>query len=255
MVHKMKYRFLPCIALSALIITTIPDSRGELLFYEGFDYAADSPLEGMAAALGASTAWAQSGTDGTVTITSESLEYEGLKTSGNAVLLTPETGSVQGRISLDATAKIKNSSVYFVSFLAQKLNDGTRTFALILSTTTGDGAKSLYLGQPSGGTNWAFGEDPGRVMTGPQFSNSPTPTLFVVKIDVAQKTAALWLNPTVGEPLPDSPYLSTTLGNPNAVFDGILLQSGYSANGATTTIGVFDEIRVGTELSDVLPPR
>jgi hypothetical protein len=252
---KKSFSLLPCVAFLSLgLLSATPMAQATLLFYEPFSYTDDANLAGQKPPQGASAAWTRiSGDVGTGVIESPGLTYSGLSTTGNAALLTPTSGVIQYGINLETSAQINGSSVYYMSFLLEKDNTGTRTFALLLGNTGGTGAKALYIGQATGGNTWAFGEDQGTITSTGVSSNGENPSLFVLQIDIANQTASMWLNPALDAPFPNTPTLTANLSGTGFSYSSIRLQAGSTSGGNTTSIGFFDEIRIGTTLSDVLP--
>jgi hypothetical protein len=105
-----------------LMLSALPLSaaRGDLLVYEPFDYPAGSQLIGANGGIGFTTAWRNENVANSATIQAGSLAFPGLPTTGNSVLMTGQSNSLQifrDHINIAGT----DDTQTWISFIGQRL--------------------------------------------------------------------------------------------------------------------------------------
>ncbi len=245
-------------------------AQASLIAYEGFDYASTPPgtdgnltasggIEGLNGGFGFDGAWdefASTSTFGTgnraTGIAGPSDFASGNRvaplsyTDGNSNVL-PTTGN-QARTSfglrsvatrqLDGTYGNDGDTVW-LSFLAQVFdtNAPNRWSGIALGDNGG------YFGKPNNAANWGFAFNGASVAD--SGVESGTAVFFLARIDynAGLDDITIWINPDLdSEPtIASGTSTSQNLG----AFDEIILAGRYSAD--------YDEIRIGTEFSSVVP--
>lgn len=232
---------------------------GQVIAYEGFNYASGTNLNGSNGGTGWANAWSEPsfGTgnpDDNVpeTIQTGSLTFSGLVTSGNRVV----TG---GRFSYDirnlGTALGTTGTTRYASFLIRRdtagsdpTNNGPDYGGLVFGDE--HNPTSLFVGKPGGGTvaNFAMenGDGNGQVAsTRPETLGATA--LLVVRFDFAagNDTFRMYVNPAPGSAEPsvaDATKNNLDLGS----FVGVSISTGAAATWSV------DEIRLGNTFADVV---
>lgn len=245
----------------ALLLAASSPARGQVIAYEGFNYAAGSNLHMLNGGTGWGNAWSEPsfGTGNTSdlvpeTIQAASLTFSSLATSGNRVV----TG---GRFSYDirllGSPLGAAGTTRYASFLlrrdtagADPVNNGPDYGGLVFGDE--NFPNSLFVGKPGGGTvgNYALENGDGN---GQVSSSRPealgTTALLVVRFDftAGNDTFRLYVNPTPGgtEPsIADALKSDINIGS----FVGVSISTGAAATWSV------DEIRVGNTFADVVTP-
>jgi hypothetical protein len=236
------------ILLIIAMISGIRQSKADLLFYDGFDYT-PGILPGQNGGSGFSAAWVNGKNNPTVNSTG--LSFGNLTVSGGAV--TNSNGQATRTLSVPVTSTsdiVANGESIYISFL---VNEATSTpsyndLTLFNGTTEFLSIGSVYYNlNPS--PNYGF-RTSGTGLTGTGYVFSGTPVtndgthLLVMKLDYSlagSTQLSFYIDPT--SQLLGTPITQTVGGI--IVFDKIRIEM---AGGSS-----IDELRMGTNLSDVLP--
>ncbi|PAW77613.1 MAG: hypothetical protein B9S32_10035 [Verrucomicrobia bacterium Tous-C9LFEB] len=260
-------KIIPALAVCALTLAAYPATgHATLLAYESFNTTGN--LIGQATSTGFTSSWTQyvsgSGT-GTATVYADGLTYSGLLSQGGRAYVVPTgTGATGARASLTSSI---NSGTLYVSCLLN-VDEGLRYFGLALSTS--NAAEALVIGHNSGGANWTLsgGAMTGWTKAGTTTTNTndsgvayqyDTTTLLLLRIDFnasgASERVRLYVDPSTTASSTDDLtalvdcYTGTSV---NLDITGITLAAGYTSGVNTSSLVSFDEIRLGTDLGDVL---
>jgi hypothetical protein len=252
---------LRCIGVGLVMLVASSPAVGQVIAYDGFNYAAGTNLNGLNGGTGWANAWSEPnfGTGNPndnvpETIQAGSLSFGSLATSGNRVV----TG---GRFSYDirnlGTALGAAGTTRYASFLLRRDtvgpdpgNNGPDYGGLVFGDE--NNPNSLFVGKPGGGTlaNYALenGNGNGQVSsTRPEVLG--TTALLVVRFDftAGNDTFRLYVNPTPGEIEPSVADATKTDLN-IASLVGVSISTGAAATWSV------DEIRVGNTFLDVVAP-
>ena len=257
------------ILAGALTLGLSSTAGAALLAYEGFDYS-PGLLAGHTTPHGG-TGWSNnwtivSGTNDT-NVTSGSLGYTSgirtLVTSGNKI--SPQsvapTGTRDANLRTFDADGVGAGTTFWISFLGTQTPasgnsvDETSHAGVAIYSATGSlsGTPQIFLGKPSGGTNWGFDVSNPTSGNTVSFNVANQTHFFLTKIVMpatigGQMSISMWINPTLdGE---------SFLGTPNAT-------KNYTANmdpgrvqfstNANVTGFSFDELRIGETYADVTP--
>jgi hypothetical protein len=243
-----------------LVAATSP-AFGQVIAYEGFNYAAGTNLNGLNGGTGWANAWSEPsfGTGNPSdsvpeTIQAGSLTFGSLITNGNRVV----TG---GRFSYDirnlGTALGTAGTTRYASFLLRRDtigpdpgNNGPDYGGLVFGDE--NNPNSLFVGKPGGGTvgNYALenGNGSGQV-TSARPEVLGTTALLVVRFDftAGNDTFRLYVNPIPGGTEPSvADAIKSDLNIATLV--GVSISTGAAATWSV------DEIRVGGTFADVVAP-
>jgi hypothetical protein len=243
-----------------MLFATGTPALGQVIAYEGFNYAAGSNLNGLNGGSGWGNAWTEpsfgTGDPNDLvpeTIQTGSLTFGSLITSGNHVVTG---GKFSYDIRLLGSPLGTSGTTRYASFLIRRdtlgpdpTNNGPDYGGLVFAD---ENANSLFVGKPGGGTvgNYALENNGG---TGQVASSRPevlgTTALLVVRFDFAtgNDTIRLYVNPTPGGTEPsvaDATKTNLDLGS----FEGVSISTG-AANAWSV-----DEIRIGNSFADVVVP-
>jgi hypothetical protein len=231
------------VALSVALSFTmsLSTARGELLFSESFDYPA-GPLGGQGPPPGSppgQTGWTT--VSGNPQVVSTGLTYPHILSAGGATV-------IYGGNSDHAVANLSpvTSGVVWIGFLIE------------LSSGSDDGYATL---NPSGlvSPNPGFGvlfdsgvfgidNDTGGRHSFAYTSIAPsaTPQWLVVRLDFTAGSEMIYVNPTSGNTAPHA-RLRMSPEFQGAGFDQINLNAGFNLG-----VWIYDEVRVGTTLADIV---
>ncbi len=241
------YRCLGIVAVGAML-AWCSSAQATLIAYDGFDYTASQSVAGLAGGTGWSGAWG-SVAGGAISVTSPGSTYSGLNTTGNGVTVTPASGLTSSSRSF---ATINSGTVYF-SVLVDNTNGGTRVLGMRLFNNSTEVAS---IGMPNGVGTWSMWLFGNTVRSSTISTVSDVPTLLVLRVDFNvtgyNERIRLYVNPTPGAAEPVTASAEYT-GDAIAAINKIDLIAGYSNGVQTTTVGTFDEVRIGTAWGDVTP--
>lgn len=216
-------------------------STQALTLEEHFDYSDGDSLIGQNGGVGPwGGAWTLTGSsNASASLTSPGLDYPGLVTSGNKVLIdTLDQGITLSR-SLGAAFGAEGTTTY-ISFKAQDVS-GSRFFGLRLTEP------DFLMGQASFAANWSV-VDNGTAAT----SNDDTSleSYLVVRIDsvAGNDTATLWVNPDI--------TLAEAANTPDAVLSTTDIGTWSTINLVASVTGafqnndfIFDELVISSDAS------
>lgn len=222
-------------------------TRGDFV-YESFDYPSGDQLVQKSGGVGFSGAWSAGAYNAQYSlynVTTGSLAFGNLSTSGNSVR-TGTDNALNGIVRATSEYLVgNNAGTRFLSFLIRRDNtSGADNFGGLYI----DGSnRDLFIGKGGQQTNWGL-EERG-VSSGAQVSDVVATvgdtTLLVVKMVTGIQTDAftLYVNPTPGqgEPGSASATMNLDVGDANQI---------ALYNGGNYT---FDEIRIGDSFAEVTP--
>ncbi len=244
MLSSVKLRFCVSAFLTLCVGWSTSTAHAQLDVYDGFNYSTGT-LSGKSG--GGSLGW--SGTwSGANPVKSGSLADLNLQTTGNSVEAVG--GNTSSFRSL-ATTYGGNNQTLFLSFLARVdpttgSQPGTSYGGISLFNVT----EELFLGIPSGATDWGMVDDPG---TGPYGLSTTTANitthLLVYELQYSNTGTVnllMFMDPTPGATSPGTPV--AFLANQAAfTFNQVRIQSG-----STLDVDV-DELRIGQTFGSVVP--
>lgn len=234
-------------------------SKGQLPFYEPFNYTPD-PVLGLWTQ--SSAAWLRINSGDSILVTSGNLSYSGLPAStGNKVSFD---GSGSDYYRVVTSSPVTSGSLYY-SFILNVSSLGAHTatggyftsLAQAASTTAYGGSVWTRLSATAGKYNIGVSTRSNSAVSWLTADLDPgTPYFIVVAYDIitgtANDVARIWLNTTaIGSPEPTANATAAVGTDLSAAgIDKILLRQDNASN--TPFIDV-DEIRVGTTWTDVTP--
>lgn len=235
--------------------TIDPDIRA----YEPFDYSNIQTLDNVGAGFGWDNVnWDQAGlgsggTNYNVIAGSLSDPSGKLVTSGNAVqAFTPQTTyqAFSGRYNVyTGLPGSTNANPTYYSVLIRPDNLGLSNGAAFFQIFGNPSGNDLYAGYLFGSPYWGLQNQSTQILSTVSIVSNQT-TFLVVRANYAPAgtpfTVQLYVNPTPGAPEPATPDVTYTYTQ-SSQQNGVALQV---QNGAAAT---FDEIRVGTNYTDVTP--
>jgi hypothetical protein len=229
-------------AAVALIAAAPTQTEAALIAYDGFDYTADTNLAGSNGGTGWSGAWS----GGSHKVTTNSLTYGSLQTSGQRV-------SLQGQATFSEPNRAFGSAPATGHLFVSWVNDATNGTNFNTLRLQNGSNRAVVVGnhfnEGSGG-NWSIYSG-GASFTNLAVSSKPVSgiQLVVVDLDLDTNTANLYIDPaSLSGGAPATPDATFTFGS--SLFTNTL-QFGQGAN-AGGGAG-FDELRVGTTFADVTP--
>jgi len=261
----MKTTYLSCIvpaSLLALALNSPQSALGDLLAYEGFDYANGSSLAGQNGGFGFSGAWGTSA--GIATIQDGRLYVAGQAGSSLAIfrdlaaargdegtttwisLTGVRSGVATGAFGPNGVPTLVrpvNFSLFQAGTEMLAIGEGTRTSGISLPDTDTWGLVDRG-GVNNAGTRWTT-------------DSLLTESMVVVRIDHGAgdvDTAYLWVNPGL-DAEPDVANAISTTGNWS--FNRIRPFAGGTNAASVNAVaeGHFDEFRMGTTFQDVAVPE
>lgn len=233
-----------CAALSAGLVTPLPEASAQLISYDGFSTGPAANLGGSTGGSGWSSAWFDLGTDPTA-IGTNGLQYAGLDSKPGAAT-TPVAGGVYPQsIYQRGFVLPPGTTSYYVSFLMR--DDAGQGIWGGLSF--GQYPYKMTVGSPLGWYTYGLmtSQGLGDVASKPLITGQTT--LVVVKISKNVSGAGLnyrmYLDPQIGSGEPSFPAVSYGVPVVTALPTSLSIDNG---TGFST-----DEIRVGLTWSSVLP--
>lgn len=218
-------------------------AQADGIAYDGFNYPAGFFLSGQSGGVAWSGAYGGDQSLRSATIVNGSLPYGGLAVVGNAIQTASSTDGQTNNVRTFSTSIGANGTTAYLSFLIEPtegVNNGDS------GSYAGFSVGNLFVGKLS--TGFYGLETVGH--TG-QVSSTKAPFQNVTALVVVRFTFQagndkidLFVNPAVGQPLPDTPDATKTdldLGSTNTV----QVLADHSVE--------LDEFRMGTTLSDVMP--
>jgi hypothetical protein len=232
----------------------LQSASAQLLFSDGFNYTAGTPLHG-------NDGWTLGGV--ALTITNANLTYPNLADlAGNALSVTQ--GSASSTINNFNATPVTGGTVYFSFVLAPTAlpTANLELAALLASGSTGPSGSAdplgVYVGLQAAG-QYKIGVRHGG--GGATYASNTGMTLFSTNFFVVAYTfnpsttddsVSLWVNPTPGGSMPAADV--TVIANSGTVDAANLQVLGLKANsGATAGNWVFDTLRIGDTWADVTP--
>lgn len=244
-----------------LLLALLVHAARAATIVEQFEYAAGSGMSGQNGGFGWQTAWSNQAGNGTMLVEEFSLTAPGVMTAGGKLHFTgiPVTGT-STNVFRTFAAPWATGDTYYISIIAQNLNDGARFFGLALFNTT----EQMLIGQSSTFTNWtvnhiaAFPETNFTLDSG---VDSSTVAHLLVKLEMleGQERITFWVNPNLSQ-LEDP---STAIGGGSFLTDvdfNTITRVRLGAGGFSATVGgnptdhYIDEIRMSTDTPFVPEP-
>lgn len=237
-------------SLALILLATTPASQAALLFYEGFNYTANSTVAGQGG-------WTTPGTS--LNTAASSLAYSTLQTSGRSAVNVPPAGGDEISILTGISSPLSGNR--WVSFLLQQ--DAGITDFQRLRVIFGDvgGNEMIQVGTSLGNANsnkpvFATGGsfpffNGGIVQSLDTGFTGPTAALFVMKYDYTNAAITAYFNPTPGtaEGSLTSLGVIVTTAPAQMSLGRFRIQATNIYNGNAFA----DEFRIGDTWSDVSP--
>lgn len=257
-----------CGAIS-LGITSVVNAT--LLYCDDINYSAGGSIVGQnsnsttPAAYQFNGGWYGILANGTATVTDSDL----VQGAGNAVTLTPTSGTTFYGIRLgDATGSnvstlgevLPTNKTLWFSFLGDITTYGGRFITMGLRSDLGT-IEALSVGKFSSYTTWGIGDNTNMLFAygDPVVEGQTRRCVVKLVLDDTTPSMTLWtLDPTAvpteaslgaGASLTGFEQVSVDM---LSTVDTLAIGSGYTNGYETTSIGVFDSFRIGTEYGDVV---
>jgi hypothetical protein len=257
------FSVLCAMATCIVMLVNICESSAALIAYEGYQYAIGSNIVGENGGNGWANAW--SGTTPSTTVGDRDVQapgaaYPNLATSGNKAFISA-TNQTQRTLSDGVQGLDAVEETIWLSFIGQRTGpNNIRFFGIsFYQGTTDSGNERFTIGEPSNDADDLWGAHftstaQGRVEVAGASINSQS--LLLARIDYhanVNDDLYLWVNPdlSLGEPALGSADASS-LGMWNLAFDILSTRAG-TTSGGNHGAAFFDEIRIGSRFSDVVP--
>jgi hypothetical protein len=277
-----KYLSILALTVGISFVAATP-AAAQLIVYEGFDYAAASPvttnIAGQNGGTGWTTAWAAGSGNIYGSITNGSLSYGALQTSGNSLI----SGNIYGNIA-NTTASPNRSlpntfsnllsgadGQIWISFIYLNLQASTygapgyRQANMGLFATSAErlavGSLNTYQNPNDYMSMWGQGiGHPAAQQSGTATPRgiTATPVFVLLRLDIVNSmpsldTAYAWFNPTIGGSAPSTATAISTNIIDLSLVNNIRFQAGNLNTGGSNTVFMVDELRVGYTFADVTP--
>lgn len=257
----MKNKLLTTAAVTLLSLSAL---NGAIILHESFDYPAGN-LSGNNGSTGFSGAWAtgtatsspNQGSGASLAVNAIGLSYTDFVSSGGSVQDTAATAFQNNRSYTDPTGWGVDGNSFWFSALVQQTTSGPMHLRFGTSATNGASGGFGFL-YNDGNTNTVYariGASAGPATAAGAGFSATNVNLIVGRVSFSDTLDAdnvsIWLNPSVlatDVTSLNSSALTTSTATGNITISGSLLH--IHSNG--TTVGSFDEIRLGNNLSDVL---
>ena len=263
--HRVTMLALCVVVLSGIVSI----ANAELLYYDDINYATgdiagDNNNSSTPATHKFSTAWTALATGGTGTVTASNL----VTGSGNAVTITPTSGTtVYGRSLGDANGNgitlnslLPTNNTLWFSSLVKITSLITNSRFLQVTLRDSSGVECANFGKFSGHANWGVnGIVAASDLTTAVIRNETKLLVMKMVLGSTSPSLTLWaLDPT--KAIPTEANLGTgatvSLGTTNVAnlktVNTIGFGAGYQTT-FTTSVGVFDNLSIGTTYNDVAP--
>lgn len=265
--HRVAMLALCVVVLSGIVSI----ANAELLYYDDINYATgdiagDNNNSSTPATHKFATAWTALATGGTGTVTASNL----VTGSGNAVTIAPTSGTtVYGRSLGDINGNgitlnslLPTNNTLWFSSLVKITSPITNSRFLQVSLRNSSGTEYANIGKFSGQTSWGVNAGVSSLQTiGATAATKDETRLLVMKmvLDSTSPSLTLWaLDPT--KTIPTEANLGTgatvSLGTTNVAnlktVNTIGFGAGYQTT-YTTSVGVIDNLSIGTTYNDVAP--
>ncbi len=262
------------LVLTALAVA----SQATLYFYEGFDYAAGTPLNKSSTVVGNITNWTAGTTQPLATNRASSLTYTGLASTGGKVGLAGyriSNAAPSTRTIWDGTSGGLNGTNLFASFLLNvqsvgicqsNSTSGNYVFSLrssakdcLVISNNVNNSLNFNIGI-QGSSGGAIGWDTGAGGNG----YAPGSTLFIVMSytnSAINGTGTwgnqLWVNPVLGSQNPGLASASiAAVGTTAYAYEYVLIGDGNGQGDPAKRSEIYlDELRVGSTWGDVVIPE
>ena len=231
----------------------VSGAQATLLFEDGFNYTPGSELAGQGTWLNSAPL---------IKAGSQNLSYPGLASvspSGNDVYVNGQSATAASYTSTLFGPSVSSGEVYasfvldltksagnyiFMGMLPSAGNGGTFNNTVdpcdvVSKTVTGTGSRYYTLGIKSIGQMAAYGTQ----------LETNSVNLVVVKYDLDNNTASLFVNPDLNADEPATAY-ATSVGTTTVADMG---QVYFRISGSNHSNFLFDDLRIGTAWADVLP--
>jgi hypothetical protein len=259
----MKLQFRPALLMTSLMAfcQLSGTSLAVLTVYEGFDYAANTDMNGLNGGTGWGAAtW--TGTAGVRQVRSPGANYPSLTTVGNKAFFQATTTGSTRMLPSEIGGTASNDTVW-VSFLGQRDPAGPSDLGRFFSTTfyqggTASGNERFSIGENSSNANDLWGVHFTSTATSRQEiagDSIYTESFLLARVDYhasANDDIYLWgnYNISLGEPAIATAQ-AQSVGGFNLGFDRVSLRAGAASGGLASAQGFFDELRIGTAFADV----
>jgi hypothetical protein len=239
------------------LLLACPAARGQVVAYEGFDYATGQNLQGQAGGSGFAGPWALGlNSNPNTLVAAGSLSAGALATTGNSATATVASFAVNRYQRTLAAPLGADGTTRWLSFVMSRTGIETSAGGIVFGSPAPviGTAQGLLVGDPSPNDFYSLSRLPST--TTPPTSSSTVPVanraLLVVRMLFApgDDTFDLFVNPTPGGPVPTTPNatLSFDLGTNNTLVE---LLAVTNPSGSVTL--ALDELRFGNTFADVTP--
>lgn len=232
-----------CVNEQKLVTAPVCKPVNPLPYYDGFTYTVGSSL-------GANQYWTSGNTGDEIVLVADNLTYTGVTPTGNAVSFAGAGKECVVAFTSTSTGKIFSSFLMKVTDLAAVTDGASTAFAVFTDGTMGNYRGRLFV--KKSGTQYQLGLDTASTTTNftTNMYNVGDVVMVVMGYDFDANTLKVWVNPTVAT-FTDSvaPTLTFAPSATLAAFGGFLLRQDTDT---TTPAIVFDELRIGTMVTDVV---
>ncbi|MEO7101277.1 MAG: putative Ig domain-containing protein [Luteolibacter sp.] len=233
-----------------ILLVTSAQIANALPVYEPFSYPVGTQIAQKNLGTGWAAPWTSLIGNGSIDANAGSLSYPAASVSGNKMFFEGTPGSgINTYLFRQLSAPLIEGHTYYISFLAQNLNEGRQFFGLSLYTDSGE---ELLIGQSSYSPNWTVNRLSGLDSTvGVLVSNvdSSKPAMLLVKLDMRSgaEKVTFWVNPILSKAengsAPQGGTSFLTKEDLGSVL-GVRVGGGGYRNGINPTNHFMDEIRI-----------
>lgn len=266
--------FLSALLAAGLSLAAAMPCRAELLAYEGFDYPEAAEIVGQTGGFGFTEGWKalkrnKEDVAPQVSVATPGETFTGLAVVGNKAKLAPETVDARLIRTLATPLDTAVTPTLYLSCLAQNTTEGSRYVGVQLYGGENGYLELFFLGQNSNNPCWAASiltiENKSGIWCGVRKSSSRDLAFLVARLDFnvrspeGKQTARLrfYINPLPDQPEPGFATMDSFELDPSRVMTlpdvkRLGFAAGYDVSQSPQTVGIIDEIRLGTTWADVV---
>jgi hypothetical protein len=239
------------LSLSFAALTQI--SEAGFPIYEPFSYAAGSGVAKKNLGNGWNGPWSDLTGNAKIIASGGSLAYPGVAGQGNKMYSDAANGSgTNSFLYRDFRDPMIDGNTYYLSFLAQNLNEGRQYFGLSLYSYYGE---EMLIGQSSYSPNWTVNRLAGLdssvgVLVSKVDSSKPAMLLVKLEMRPGAEKVTFWVNPDLSKSESGSaPQGGTAYSTKSSMgtITGVRIGGGGYRDGVNPTDHFLDEIRIDTK--------